>query len=312
MTVRNAVRADRDCEFEMQMASMPAPHWYRRSMATPADVRTIRVAGCSIAFRCWGPVGAPGIVLVHGTSGHSRWWDHIAPLIGDEYRIAALDLSGHGDSGRRDEYSADLWATEVITVSAAAAMAGPPVVIGHSMGGLVALNTGVVHSERPGGVVAIEWPIRESHRAKKTTARAAGRSQRVYPDRAEALARFWTVNGKDEHLPYVLDHVASTSIEPAPGGWTWKFDPNVLGASLPDRRCLRHASMPVALLRGQRGLVAPDVGDQVCELLGRPVQVIELPLAGHFPMLDQPLALIVGLHSVLADWESSGHWPHQP
>ena len=51
-------------------------------------------------------------MLVHGGAAHSRWWDHIAPMLTEGWRVVAVDLSGHGDSDRRDHYSLDTWARE--------------------------------------------------------------------------------------------------------------------------------------------------------------------------------------------------------
>ena len=59
-----------------------------------------------------------GIVLVHGGAAHSRWWDHIGPLLAADRRVVAIDLSGHGDSGRRESYSFDAWAGEMLAVAA--------------------------------------------------------------------------------------------------------------------------------------------------------------------------------------------------
>src|ERR1019366_6011017 len=69
-----------------------------------------------------------------------RWWDHIGPLLANGWRVVALDLSGHGDSGRRDSYTLDTWAREVLAVAADAGITTAPTVIGHSMGGLVTLR----------------------------------------------------------------------------------------------------------------------------------------------------------------------------
>ena len=46
-------------------------------------------------------------MLVHGGAAHSRWWDHIGPLLADGRLVVAIDLSGHGDSARRESYSLD-------------------------------------------------------------------------------------------------------------------------------------------------------------------------------------------------------------
>jgi pimeloyl-ACP methyl ester carboxylesterase len=41
------------------------------------------------------------------------------------------------------------------------------------------------------------------------------------------------------------------------------------------------------------------------EQLGRVAPVVEIPLAGHHVMLDQPLLLVTALRTMLADWEHS-------
>jgi len=61
----------------------------------------------------------------------------------------------------------------------------------------------------------------------------------------------------------------------------------------------------VALFRAEFGLVTPDIGDFMYELLHRNAPVVEIPNAHHHLMLDQPLALVTGLRTILADWEHS-------
>jgi pimeloyl-ACP methyl ester carboxylesterase len=61
----------------------------------------------------------------------------------------------------------------------------------------------------------------------------------------------------------------------------------------------------IALFRSENGLVTPDIGEYMYELLGRNAPVIEIPEAYHHMMLDQPLLLVTGLRALLADWEHS-------
>ena len=49
--------------------------------------------------------------------------------------------------------------------------------------------------------------------------------------------------------------------------------------------------------------MTPDIGDYMLKQLGRPVPVVELPNAGHHPMLDVPLILVTALRSHLASWK---------
>lgn len=290
---------------------MDVPQWFRDALAAPATESRVEAAGCPVSYRCWGPAGAAGIVLVHGGAAHARWWDHIAPLLGPQYRVAALDLSGHGDSGRREDYSLAQWAGEVVAVAGAAGMAERPVVIGHSMGGFVTLATAARFPAQIAGAVTLDSRVREPTPEEQAARRhTAFGPLKVYPDRDKALSRFRTIPAQDEYLPYVIEHVARTSLRPVAGGWTWKFDPKIFGRQFPGPGLLRSAASRIAMFRSERGLVTPEVGAQMYELLGRAAPVIEIPLAGHHMMLDQPLSLITGLRTLLADWQHSA--PRRP
>ena len=100
-------------------------------------------------------------MLVHGTAAHARWWDHVGPLLPAGMRVVALDLSGHGDSDRREQYSFDRWAQEVVAVAADGGVSGPPVVIGHSLGGSIAIGAATRYGDALAGIVVIDSPLHE-------------------------------------------------------------------------------------------------------------------------------------------------------
>ena len=68
---------------------------------------------------------------------------------------------------------------------------------------------------------------------------------------------------------------------------------------LPEVRCR------VALFRSENGLVTPDIGEYMFELMHRNAPVVEIPLAYHHMMLDQPIATLAALRALLSDWEHS-------
>ena len=96
-----------------------APDWFRKSINSPFESRIISVLECDIHFLHWKKSNAEktkaGILLVHGGGAHANWWRFVAPLLTD-YDVAALDLSGMGDSGRRSEYSASARSKEILSV----------------------------------------------------------------------------------------------------------------------------------------------------------------------------------------------------
>ena len=89
--------------------------------------------------------------------------------------------------------------------------------------------------------------------------------------------------------------------------YTWKFDPGVWRRVTPraTHEVLADVRCRVALFRAENGLVTPDIGEYMYELLGRSAPVIEIPEAYHHIMLDQPLLLVTGLRTLLADWDHS-------
>ncbi len=284
-----------------------APVWFRRALDAEVEDRTVVVDGCPVHYLRWGRDDQPGLVMVHGGAAHAHWWAHIAPLLGSEYAVAAIDLSGHGDSGRRDRYDLTSWCHEVMAVADHAAFAGRPILVGHSMGGFVSIATAANHPEGPAGIVILDSPVvRQDPEVEAGSRGMDFRDPKTYPDVATAVARFRTVPPQDHYEPYILENVAKRSLRPVDGGWTWKFDPAIF---LPTRRdaadMLPEVRCRVALFRSQHGLVTPDIGDFMYEQLGRVAPVIELPEAGHHPMLDVPLLLVTGLRTLLADWEHS-------
>lgn len=293
-----------------------APDWFVRNLAVPFTDEVVDVDGTPIHYLAWGEPGRRGLVFVHGGGAHAHWWSHVAAAFADEHRVVALDLSGHGDSGRRDEYRFEQWTDEVIAVAEAAGIDGLPVVVGHSMGGFVTIATAALHPERVSGVVIVDSPVTEPDpEVEASRLKEAFGKAKVYPSVDDALLRFRTVPPQAHYLDYVMDHVARRSLHEVDGGYGWKFDPSVFGQFMAGS--IRGVALPYlrrivarfALLRCENGLVTRDIGDFMNAELGRVAPVIELPEAGHHPMLDEPLILLTALRTLLADWDHSE--PHR-
>lgn len=292
------------------------PAWFRRAINTPVADVYADVDGTRVHALAWGVPGRRGLVFVHGGGAHAHWWTHVAASFAGEFRVLAVDLSGHGDSAHRDQYDLKQWTREVMAVADAGDLDGAPVVIGHSMGGFVTFATAALHSDRVAGVIIVDSPVTEldpeiaAYRLKE----AFGRP-RTYESVDEGVARFRTVPEQAHYLDYVIDHVARQSLREVDGGWQWKFDRRVFEQF--SAGTIRSIALPylseiacrLALLRSEEGLITPDIGDSMYEKLGRVTPIVELPLAGHHPMLDQPLILLTALRTLLADWDHSE--PHR-
>lgn len=105
----------------------------------------------------------PTIILVHGGPGgydHSYFKPWFTPLA-DVAQLVYLDLREHGRSGRHDP---DAWTFQLCADDIAgfceALGIERPIVLGHSMGGFIALEYGIRHAARAGGLILVSTMAR--------------------------------------------------------------------------------------------------------------------------------------------------------
>ena len=284
------------------------PAWFTAALECPRREGTVEAEGCPIHYLDWGDVHAPGLVFIHGGAAHAHWWSFLAPLFTYRWRVVAFDLSGHGDSGQRPAYSPELWAAEAASVVRHAAFPGPPVVVGHSLGGLVAIQTALDHCADLAGVVLVDAAVRRPEPEALEGGRGrAFRSPGTYPTFEEARAHFRLIPEQPEVPPFIFDYIARHSLREGPGGWTWKFDPAAFRQPrLHMGERLAAARGRLALLYGERSaILTADTASYMSELMDHRAPVIPIAEAHHHLVLDQPLAFVAALRALLADWELS-------
>ena len=135
----------------------------------------------------------------------------------------------------------------------------------------------------------------------------AFRNPKTYPTVEEARAHYRLVPEQPCANTYIIDYIARHSMMRTPDGYTWKFDPIIFQNMKPraSHEVLPQVRCRIAVVRAEYGLVDPETGDYMYELLGRNSPIIEIPDAYHHVMLDQPIALITAVRALLADWEHS-------
>lgn len=307
------------------MADPPAddpPLWFTTALAAQPERDEIVVDGCPISYLRWGSLSQRLLVLQHGGASHAHWWSFIAPFFMDEWCVVAPDLSGHGDSGWRDDYSLEQWAEEMSAVvavvdavdvgSETTRASGPgrprarPVVVGHSLGSQVAAVAATRAAGGLGAVVLCD-PPRGPGRAARRSGRHFQR-QVSYPTRQAAIDHFKLIPRQPCANLFAVRHVAETSVTERDGRWAWKFDWRLFArpGERNMRQILAHVPTPLAFLCGALSAVAtPDRVAELVEAHGRPSPVVWLPEAHHHVWLDQPLAFVAALRALLSGWASS-------
>lgn len=246
----------------------------------------IVVDDVDIAWERWSRTGAPRVVLVHGTSAHTAWWHHTVGWLADAYDVVAVDLSGHGDSGRRDEYDLDTWSREVLAI-VDEVCGGKAALVGHSIGGLVASGAAAIRPDAVSAMVLVDCIVSEPEGVARPPTAGGGT---VFPTVEDALGRYRLMPPQPVPDVRVLTYVAERSLRPVDGGWTWKVDPAIFGALKTDRLTASLAGVrcPTTVVRGELSqLVPPNAAEVLAELLGRPITQYDVPNAYHHVMIDQ-------------------------
>lgn len=290
--------------------TLDAPAWFRRAADRVHSTHEVDVAGCPVRYLSWGGGPGPTTLLVHGGAAHAQWWAPVAALVAESLpgRVVAMDLSGHGLSGRRPSYGVDLWADEIEAVAADSSQ-DRVVVVGHSLGGIVAAYASVRTSGRMARFVAVDSPVWDTAPPPEIElSYVAGRPARTYQDVEEALARFRLVPPQECDNPWYLRHVAWHGLRPGPHGWEWRFDPQIFADPTGDHRIARFegdladSGCPVDVVMGGLSYLV-DGARAAFHPSGarRPgVTLSIIPGARHHVMLDQPVALADRLVELLS------------
>jgi pimeloyl-ACP methyl ester carboxylesterase len=224
-------------------------------------------------YAVWGAEASPPLLLIHGNRDHARTWDQVAVRLKERYCVYAVDLRGHGDSAWAvgGQYSLPEFVLD-IAMLARQIDRNPLTIIGHSLGGAVALEYSGVFPDAVSKVVAIEGlgpPAREPTPASQRMRQWIGhmkefdqRTPRRYSSTEDAVKRMLEENPHltEEMARHLTIHGARENDD---GTLSWKFD-NYVRLHSPyefniaeAREIWNQIRCPVLLIRGSESW-APD------------------------------------------------------
>jgi pimeloyl-ACP methyl ester carboxylesterase len=258
----------------------------------------------------WGAADSPPVLLVHGMRGHARWFSTVGPALGSRYRALALDLRGHGESAHTPPYGHAVYASDVVALADALEL-GRFVLLGHSMGGGVAVRAAARLGARLAALVIVDSALGPPPRPALARAQSEAEepTYATFSSFEEARARFKLRPGDTVAAPELLDHLAWHAIvRRADGQFAWRFDPNLrqrgpITPGAPDGSAIR---CPVISIWGARSpmlmRVDPrDIGERFPSAKLTAAEMI--PGAHHHVFLDQPDAF----NAVLIKWLTTLH-----
>jgi pimeloyl-ACP methyl ester carboxylesterase len=302
----------------------PSPQWFKDAVARSPERGFVESLGTKLEALTWGEVGKPGLLFVHGNSAHADWWSFIAPFFADDFRVTSMSLAGMGASDWRERYAFPDFAEDAEAVARATGLyegGRKPVYIGHSFGGGQVFHAAVTQPERMHAAIMVdtgfgpppeELARRQAQMERVRNIPTVDRPSRVYPTLEAALARFRLMPPQPAGNAYIADFIARRSLKEVPGGWTWRFDPNMWAKLNRDNDLRRDTSanannvkVPMVHIYGSKSRIVEHrkAGHPSPFPAGMPE--IEIPDSHHHIMIDQPLALVAALRSLFAAWPAA-------
>ena len=242
----------------------------------------------------WNPHAPRTIILLHGNTANAWWWEPLARVIADDYRLLALDQRGHGDSqwARPAAYSPLDYANDIARfVAHAAGNADKPVVAGHSMGGLNVLAFARAHPESARGAIAIDIPVTSTRGRDRYLQRLKSLPVVTYPDLATARARFRLIPKEGAVAADVLHEIAEKSLARTDDGrWTLKFDRECFfgGDGMVVLDVIKQITIPMMLVRAGHSRIMTAEGAEHARVANPNVRMVTIADAHHHVILERP------------------------
>ena len=241
--------------------------------------------------------GDTALIFLHGWCGDRAYWKHQVEVFAADYRVVALDQAGHGESGKgRKAWTADGLAGDVEAVVKALGLKRV-ILVGHSMGGSVAL---LAAKRMPGTVIAVigvdtlqnaEFKLPEEVKKPifdgvekdfKGAVRTMFDGQ--FPEKANAEVKKWVqtkAEGQDPKIAIALMH------------HLFGLDP---------RKLLKEANMPVRCINSAGGYKSFTPTVVATNKKYADFGAVTIDGVGHYPMLEKPDEFNRKLRAVLKEF----------
>jgi pimeloyl-ACP methyl ester carboxylesterase len=241
--------------------------------------------------------GEPALVFLHGWCGDRQYWKHQVDGLAVDYRVGTLDQAGHGESGKdRKVWNLEGLAGDVEAVVKALGLKRV-ILIGHSMGGPVAL---LAAKRMPGTVVAVigvdtlhnaEFKVPEEVSKKfvegfekdfKATMREGFNG--LLPEKADADLKKWLLTRAEAQ-----DQKMALGLIRDLGG-------------LDEKKLLKEARTPVRCINSAGGFpfflkTATEINKKYADFAA-----VTIDGVGHYPMLEKPTEFNKKLREVLKEF----------
>jgi pimeloyl-ACP methyl ester carboxylesterase len=268
---------------------------------------TLKLPGSSVSLRIkqWS-TGNEACILIHGFGEGAYIWDNFAPSIAKLFRTLAVDLRGHGDSSwdPRGEYDVEGYVADVIQAIDALGIEHF-VLVGHSLGGEIALRIAAARPESVIGLVIVDFGPDLNPEGTDRVLTDFNDSIRRWDSLSEYGA--WLQDRRPLVSPAIIKDLSLGALRAHPdGGYRLKCDPALGTAKIREKsaamlwKMIAEISLPVLVLRGIASAVLPrDVAEKMEKALSNG-RLRTISNGGHGLVVDNPQEFADALHPFLS------------
>jgi pimeloyl-ACP methyl ester carboxylesterase len=262
-------------------------------------------ASDNLTLHCldYGGEGHTPVLMLHGGSAHAHWWDFVAPAFTDNFHVMALDQRGHGDSPWAHEwaYGTRHYVADLLRIITEWEF-GPPILVGHSMGGHNVLVYAATHNSTIRAMVAIDSPATYPAFAKQALKEMAERRPRRSDSLEAAVAAFRTIPKDTVATREVMRHIALNSFrQDNDRKWIHKMDRRtMLREPIDGWPLLPQIECPALYVRPAASALPEDYGHKIVARMPRGRFAI-VPDSHHHVLLDNPQGLTSALQQFFAE-----------
>ena len=268
----------------------PSADWIKVPGATAVLVKEPVFGGRIAVYRAGPKDATQAVVLVHGLGkAAARDWENLIPALAQRYAVYAVDLPGFGFSDKGNHhYSPDNMA-RVLDAALAPLVGRPFVLIGHSMGGAVAIAYAATYPQRVDRLVLVDVAgvLHRSVYAEFLARAAAQRVVGLDSPWYESMVR--AIQARAEVVPLRGDLVLERA---GVRQRILRGDPNAIAAfSLVEHDFsgdLREISAPTLIIWGGDDTIAPLRTGQALAATIPLARLVVLEGLGHAPMVEAP------------------------
>ncbi len=275
---------------------------------TAVTDHTITLNGLSFHYRDWpsAKAGAQDLLLLHGFTGHGRFWDSFAQVMSADYRVLALDQRGHGETqwAGPKQYGVDYMVGDLEAFVAALGL-DQFVLLGLSMGGRNAIHYAGARPDALERLVIVDIGP-ETATAGSARIRDGVQANDIF-ESPEAAVQQGLKNSPNADEAQVRHRISNNVMQLDDGSWTYRYDKALRDPNNPRPRptpeegwaLVGKIAVSTQLIRGEvSDVLVAEVASKMVETIDD-CQFVEVAGSGHSVPMERPQAFLEAVRTFL-------------